>query len=249
MKLLTSLRIYRDEARKLRPGGPPTGSDWKLLKFFPDWRRSLRPGANPLADRQPWLTFPTIAFLKQTLTSEMRVFEYGSGGSTLFFCQRAGEVVSVEHDAAWAEKVQNALAQNGVGNDKLQLIEPEPEEGSARRDPADPEGFVSSAECYRGKSFRKYAAAISTWPDGYFDFVVVDGRARPACIHQAAPKVKSGGWLLLDNAERGHYHRALTEFKEPHWLKRDFSGPGPHALSFWSTWGWQKVAKQSDRRL
>ena len=45
----------------------------------------------------PWFTYPAIEALSNWDLSDKRVFEYGSGFSTLFWASRAKEVVSVEH--------------------------------------------------------------------------------------------------------------------------------------------------------
>ncbi|MHB8464489.1 MAG: O-methyltransferase [Acidimicrobiales bacterium] len=52
-------------------------------------------------DPVPWYTFPAVAYLSQLDFSGKRVFEYGSGNSTLFWQKRAKEVVSVERDPSW----------------------------------------------------------------------------------------------------------------------------------------------------
>lgn len=61
----------------------------------------------------PWYTYPAIEFLEPRLPPGMRVFEYGSGWSTLWWAQRAAEVFAVEHDAQWAAMVQPGLSANG----------------------------------------------------------------------------------------------------------------------------------------
>src|SRR5690606_37246496 len=48
---------------------------------------------SPLDLELPWLTIGAILHIKRFLNKNMRVFEYGSGGSTLFFSKRAKEVV------------------------------------------------------------------------------------------------------------------------------------------------------------
>ncbi len=57
----------------------------------------------------PWYTYPAIEYLAQLDFSNRTVFEFGCGNSTLFWSQRAGRVVSVEHDAAWAAKMRPLL--------------------------------------------------------------------------------------------------------------------------------------------
>ncbi|MGD0568042.1 MAG: hypothetical protein ABSA78_06520 [Candidatus Sulfotelmatobacter sp.] len=48
----------------------------------------------------PWLTFPAIDYL-EPFVSGKRVFEFGSGMSTLWFARRCRHVVSVESDSGW----------------------------------------------------------------------------------------------------------------------------------------------------
>jgi predicted O-methyltransferase YrrM len=85
-----------------------------------------------------------------------------------------------------------------------------------------------------GRRFHRYASAIDAFPDGSFDVVLVDGRARPACIRHGARKVRVGGWLILDNAEREYYVRHvqadLADFN-----RRSFRGAGPVNTASWQT--------------
>lgn len=72
-------------------------------------------------------------------------------------------------------------------------------------DVADPTSYRSGAGDYLNYSFKKYVKSIDEYPDGYFDLILVDGRARPSCILHSIPKLKSGGLLVVDNAERSYY--------------------------------------------
>lgn len=178
------------------------------------WLRSKQP--NYLLNAPcPWLTFGAILALQERVRPGMSVFEFGSGGSTLFWLARgAAEVVSVEHDPAWHEVVAARLAGNVQTDLRLVL----PESGAAGGDVADPTRFLSDDEAFRGFSFECYVRQIDPFPDGHFDILLVDGRARPACIAHGAAKVKPGGLLILDNAERSYYtaqtRRFLREFDE-----------------------------------
>ncbi|MGI8806345.1 MAG: class I SAM-dependent methyltransferase [Acidimicrobiales bacterium] len=60
----------------------------------------------------PWYTYPCRAFLESRLTPSMRVFEYGSGMSTLWYAERVAEVVSVEHDPEWGKIVREQAPAN-----------------------------------------------------------------------------------------------------------------------------------------
>jgi len=52
----------------------------------------------------PWVCYGLIAFLRERLTPDLSVFEFGSGSSTLFFARRVARVRSVEHDRRWLER-------------------------------------------------------------------------------------------------------------------------------------------------
>jgi hypothetical protein len=49
----------------------------------------------------PWYTYAAIEYIRQLDFCDKRVFEYGSGASTLFWAANALQVVSVEDDEAW----------------------------------------------------------------------------------------------------------------------------------------------------
>jgi hypothetical protein len=63
---------------------------------------------NPL----PWLTYPMIEFIQQRLDPGMKVFEFGTGGSTLWWAQRVREVITIEHDPVWHERISPQLPEN-----------------------------------------------------------------------------------------------------------------------------------------
>jgi hypothetical protein len=60
----------------------------------------------------PWYTYPFIEYLRQFDFSHARVFEFGSGNSTLFWASRCAEVISVEHNPEWYEFMRGQLPNN-----------------------------------------------------------------------------------------------------------------------------------------
>ena len=60
----------------------------------------------------PWYTYTCRAFLEPRLKRSMRTFEYGAGNSTLWYADRVAEVVAVEHDAGWAQRVRERVPAN-----------------------------------------------------------------------------------------------------------------------------------------
>ena len=80
------------------------------LRFLPLWGRS------PTEVELPWMAFGAIRHLKRYLRPVHTVFEFGSGGSSLFFARRAARVLSVENDPAWHRKITDRAAALSLGH-------------------------------------------------------------------------------------------------------------------------------------
>ena len=68
--------------------------------------------------------------------------------------------------------------------------------------------------------------------DEAFDFILVDGRDRVACVLDSIRLLKPNGFLMLDNAERVEYRPAIDKLKL--WPKVTTTGPG-----YDGTWNWR----------
>jgi hypothetical protein len=211
------------------------------IKFFRLWLQSLEDNRNPLDDEQPWITYSAREFLEQILHQEMKVFEYGIGGSTIFFLNRVHELVSVEHDPKWFNLVCEKMKKYKFNHWESYLLEPEYNEFVLVNDPSDPDSYVSSDETFKNKSFRNYVTVIENYPSQIFDLIMIDGRARPSCFKHSLDKVKQGGWIVLDNSDRDEYHFIYETLNNDHWQKYEFYGLGPYGLSFWKTSIWKKI--------
>ena len=214
----------------------------RMRAYLPQWKAALQPGRNSVADEQAWITFAALDYLRDWLQPEHRIFEYGGGGSTLFFCKRAGFVATVEHDGQWFDILTQKIREQGYSNWEGAFIPGEPVTDGSPPRPADPDAFRSGGKGFENQSFEKYAKAITRFPPASFDLILVDGRARPSCIQQALLYLKPGGLLVVDNAERSYYSAAFrtlfqTQF-EP--VLTDYS-PGPYAHIFTITLVLKKI--------
>ena len=199
--------------------------------YAPAWLASVWSNSSPLERHQPWLTFPATAWLERMLSPNMRVFEFGSGGSSLFFSQRVAEVVSTEHDPEWHARVLAELRAEHRENCQLLLVPQTP----AADGPQDV--YLGEQRVKTGGRFEQYARAIDAFPDHSFDIVMVDGLARRACVQHALPKVKPGGYLILDNSEWPEFepiHALLSLYPSQH-----FFALGPFGDRPWETTVWQ----------
>ena len=91
----------------LRVGGALKEDGW-----FVSYRRMA--SIDIQGDPIPWFTYPAIAFIECRLKSNMNVFEYGSGASTLWWAKRVATVVSCEHDLLWYRKISAQLPGNAT---------------------------------------------------------------------------------------------------------------------------------------
>jgi hypothetical protein len=60
----------------------------------------------------PWMNYSIVTLLRDRLTKDLRLFEFGSGYSTSFYAQLVGSVTSVEYDQAWIGTVMRMLPDN-----------------------------------------------------------------------------------------------------------------------------------------
>jgi predicted O-methyltransferase YrrM len=149
----------------------------------------------------PWWTYPAIEEVDAFLASrngDARVFEYGSGASSVWLGRRAGEVHSVEHSGAFVDFLRPALAE--VPSVHLRHVEA-PQRGAQAR-------VQSQRHGHQGLDFADYVASIDE-VGGAFDVIVVDGRARSACLRQAIPHLAPDGLIVFDNSNRPRYQEAI----------------------------------------
>lgn len=169
----------------------------------------------------PSLALPAICFLDDYLTKDMIVGEWGSGASTIFFAERCKWIASTEHSPEWRDKIDAAWKYRNphdeiVGTLSLRcmimLVEPEPG--------FDPD-YASQQPGYETVNFKKYVKHIGDDEDDFYDLILVDGRARCACLKAAQPKLKPGGILMLDDSARSIYQWAIADID---WPVRHFEG-------------------------
>lgn len=220
-----------------------------LIELYPDWIALQDPESSPLHDEIPWISIPAIKFIEGKINPSMTIFEYGSGGSTLFFARKAKSVISIEHDHGWFESVSGAMKNKGVNNCNYCLIEPEKfgislSEEELYQKASDPVQYTSLSLInreYRGKNFKKYVSSIDQYPSSYFDFILIDGRSRPSCFMHAMNKVKKGGYIIWDNTDQKHYLSVVNSISKIEYRRSDFPGPTPYANCFTLTSLWERL--------
>jgi predicted O-methyltransferase YrrM len=152
---------------------------WTAAYVF---NRSLDILSNFAHPQWPWLTPKAVRILEHSLKPSDKVFEWGSGRSTLWLARRVSFVASIEHDPIWFEKVRLRAERLNLSNITLQFV--------ARN---------ARGEDEHDSGGSAYIAPLYEFEHG-FDLILVDGVYRGRCALAATHKLKPGGMVVVDNA-------------------------------------------------
>ncbi len=210
------------------------------------WKKSFLDGfsqdenSNPV----PWMTYPAIEFLKNNLTKDHEIFEYGCGASTLFFSTIVKSVTGIETNKRWMviveEKLLNSVAKkwtpsfDGVTNysssTTSQLVIPSNDGVHLKNS----ERTISISLMEDGLTNNAYENFAKN-SGKKFDLVIVDSLKRFECAKNAIDAIKPDGAVILDDSERSNYKKIFDFFAERGFKKQDFFGIAPGQLRIKNT--------------
>lgn len=168
----------------------------------------------------PFYVPAAIRRIESLLGADSKVFEWGSGASTLWYARHAGSVVSVEHDKGWYERGLASLQENGLENVDL-LFQPPTDLRQVDAE-VDLQDFDIRDHPSIKPGFNSYARKIDDYPDSCFDCIAIDGRARVDCLAGVLPKLADGGFIVLDDSHRPKYRKFFNVLSEWHADRFDF---------------------------
>lgn len=173
----------------------------------------------------PWWTYQAIDHVSGFLAGrgyDARVFEYGSGASTLWLARRCTSLDAVEHHAQWADRVRELVAATpGLRCTPTLHVPPVPQVPPGGR-----AVVGSGAPSGQGLDFAAYVDVVRQ-VGGPFDLVTVDGRAREASLLAALDHVAPDGLLLLDDAQRTRYRGVVAQAEAQGWHSLRTRGATP----------------------
>ncbi len=183
----------------------PVLDSWAAHSRAGSWARSLLSIYDVeelVALDVPWWTYESAALVESFLVGrrDARVLEWGSGASTVWLASRSGQVVAIEHDSGWADVVRELIPHSAPVD--LRTVPGTPAAGR-------PGEIRSEKAGARDLDFQSYVGAIDE-VGGAFDLVVIDGRARAACLQRALPHLVDDGMIVMDNVERRRYREAIA---------------------------------------
>jgi hypothetical protein len=179
------------------------------VKYLWRWARHLR--RSPLTVGMPWLPYRVVDRLQRSISKDSRAFEFGGGGSTVWFSSRVAQIVTAEHDEEWFRDLRSVLGET----ENVTLLYRRPDD-----------------------DYADYVASIRAFPDDHFDVVVVDGRERVRCFTESWSKVKRGGLLVLDDSDRDRYAPVFALVES--WPRTTYRGLTPSKSFAGVTTIWQR---------
>ncbi|MEM7086980.1 MAG: FkbM family methyltransferase [Bacteroidota bacterium] len=171
------------------------------------WMDSVRYGlpvdeaGNPL----PWFTYSSIHFIEGNIKASHNVFEFGSGNSTQWFANRVKDVVSLEHDLKWYEKMKDPFSK-----------------------------YANISYHHKPLDTGTYETHINHFKDT-FDIIIIDGRKRIECAKNSLSALKQDGIIIWDNSDRDVYDEGYQFLVNNGFKRLDFWGLGPINSYSWCT--------------
>jgi predicted O-methyltransferase YrrM len=151
--------------------------------------------------------FSQIRAIVETLAPK-HCLEWGAGGSTralLASCDFIERYVAIEHNPAWHDKVAAVVQDPRLS---LHLVRPDGAPPSADAPQREREAWDMRAET-DPELMRSYVAFPRSLGLA-FDLVLVDGRARAFCLPEGFSLLRSGGVLVLHDAQRDETRAAVS---------------------------------------
>jgi protein-L-isoaspartate O-methyltransferase len=152
---------------------------------------------------QPWMVTEAIEFLFNRIDKSSIGFEFGSGSSTFWFSKFSKEIYSVESDRKWYYEVNSLVETLKIPNIHYSLVECEMQ-------------HLTDVDSEVGIEYSEYSNKILEY-DFDFDYILIDGVARSLCIENSIRKLKNGGILIIDNAERAAYQKSMMMMIPNNW--------------------------------
>lgn len=142
----------------------------------------------------------SILHALNSIKGKKSVLEWGSGGSTLYFSsllEDGSEWISIEHDKEWHRAIDKRI--NSENNKSIRIVYSPPSSA-----------WSSSQGDGTFNQFRDYVLEPIKF-NKIFDFIIVDGRARPACMNVGWEMLSDNGIMILHDAQREIYIKSIPK--------------------------------------
>jgi hypothetical protein len=131
---------------------------------------------------KPWMHQLEIEKIRSYLQDDHKMFEWGCGGSTLYFSKYVDLYRSVEHDVNWYKKILPYVQ----SNTELHYID-------------------------NHNEYNDYINFIEKFSDSY-DTILIDGRERVRCSIKAKQYLNTNGILIVHDFFKRPKYNPILEF-------------------------------------
>ena len=150
----------------------------------------------------PWMLSKETIIIEEILKKKKpkMCLEWGSGGSTLHFSrylENGVSFISIEHNKQWFDRIRQRV----IENNKIKLYHAPPKKSP----------WIDDHHLGSLSDFRDYVEFPKKF-NQKFDFILVDGRARKACMILAINLLKTDGVVILHDANREYYWESFRFF-------------------------------------
>ena len=145
----------------------------------------------PLDQGLPWWSYSAIREADKLFPGK-RIFEWGTGGSTLRYARMGSHITAIEDDIAWLNTLNTHIFNEGLSH-RVNIFH-------------HPFNFFESADFPSSSYLRALSEPV-------YDVIIIDGqdvtfRERLTCFRHAEQFIHPGGIILLDDFWR--YESLLT---------------------------------------
>ncbi len=158
----------------------------------------------PKGEIKPYpVLIAAAAILLKEISRRKSVFEFGSGGSTLWFAGFVRKLVSIEDDKDWHVVITEALAEAGRTNTEVRLT--------------------------KTKTLPDAITGTGLYNVVFVDCLTQNERRRSVIL--GAKHVKPGGWLVADDYGFPMTRKAVEGLRAKGWNVTVVSGTKTHPVS------------------
>lgn len=147
----------------------------------------------------PDMAEPALAWINEHIEPADTLFEWGSGGSTFWFADRVKRIYCVEHHPAFFRYVKEHYLYENYENIHMLFAPEDIKPHSAFIDPFDE------------RSYKRYCETIESYPSRSFDWIIINGKARSACLDASFSVIKHGGIIIMNDTNKIQHKSAVNK--------------------------------------
>lgn len=179
----------------------------------------------------PWLTYSSITFLECIDLQRMKIVEFGSGASTVWFSERCKKITSYEFDSSYAIQTKKKCKTNNI---EIVTMD-EFQDPNAIKPNNSIQSLIEKDLQILDQGSRQIAATIDIQlfmehVEAHVreaDLIIIDGGMRNLAIHLAAEYANSNALVLVDNTDVEQIYSGLLPLQTQGFFEIPFSGLTP----------------------